>query len=87
MKYKIGQKVQTKRDLIRGEIVDAFEQYDTKYWINCKFGVIMALESELELTPEARLFSFLIRAWCFIKSDWIISVIIFGLGVLGGGLL
>ena len=87
MKYKIGKKVQTKRDLIRGEIVDAFEQEDTKYWIQYSYGVKTHLESELEPTPEAILFAFIIRSWSFIKSDLIISAIIFGLGILGGLIL
>jgi len=87
MKYKIGQKVQTKRDLIRGEIMAAFEQEDTKYWVQYNNVVKTHLESELELTPEAILCSFVLRAWAFIKSDWPISAIIFGLGFLGGLLL
>jgi len=84
MKYKIGQKVQTKRDLIRCEITAAFEQEDTKYWVQYSNVVKTHLESELELTPDERLLSFILRAWYFIKSDWLISAIVFGSGILGG---
>jgi len=88
MKYKIGQKVQDKRDLIRGRVIDYFEQKDPRYWIEDTRGLIYPfLESELELTPEAILLSFALRAWSFIKSDWLISAIIFGLGILGGLIL
>ena len=87
MKYHKGQKVQDKRDNIRGRVVDCFEQDDTKYWIAHNNGVATFLESELELVLEARLFAFILRAWKFIKSDWIVSAIIFGLGFIGGLLL
>lgn len=88
MKYKIGQKVQDRRDCIRGRVVDYFEQDDTKYYIKNRSGwTYIFLESELELVLEARLFEFILRAWSFIKSDWIVSAIIFGLGFLGGVLL
>ena len=87
MKYHKGQKVQDKRDNIRGRVVDYFEQDDTRYWIAHNNGVATFPESELELVLEARLFEFILRAWKFIKSDWVVSAIIFGLGFLGGLLL
>ena len=87
MKYHKGQKVQDKRDNIRGRVVDCFEQEDTKYWIEHNNGVVTFLESQLEPVIEARMFDFCKRAWKFIKSDWIVSAIVFGLGFLGGLLL
>ena len=87
MKYHKGQKVQDKRDNIRGRVVDYFEQEDTKYWIAHNNGIATFLESELEPVIEARVFDFILRAWNFIKSDWIVSTIIFALGFIGGLLL
>ena len=87
MKYHKGQKVQDKRDNIRGRVVDYFEQEDTKYWIAHNNGIATFLESELEPVIEARVFDFILRAWNFIKSDRIVSAIIFGLGFIGGILL
>ena len=87
MKYHKGQKVQDKRDLIRGRVVDYFEQDDTRYWIEHNNGVVTFLESELEPVIEERVFDFILRAWNFIKSDRIVSAIIFGLGFIGGILL
>lgn len=87
MKYKVGQKVQDKRDLIRGRIIDCFEQEDAKYWIAYSNGIKTYLESELELTPEARISRFLFRLWRYIRQDWCAALIIFGLGVLGGIIL
>ena len=87
MKYHKGQKVQDKRDNIRGRVVDYFEQDDTKYWIAHNNGVATFLESELEPVLEARLFEFILRTCRFIKSDWTVSAIIFGFGFLGGLLL
>ena len=87
MRYHKGQKVQDKRDNIRGRVVDYFEQEDTKYWIAHNNGIATFLESELEPVIEARVFDFILRAWNFIKSDWIVSAIIFGLGFFGGMLL
>lgn len=87
MRYHKGQKVQDKRDNIRGRVVDYFEQEDTKYWIAHNNGIATFLESELEPVIEARLLEFILRTWRFIKSDWIVSVIVFGLGFLGGMLL
>ena len=88
MKYHKGQKVQDKRDNIRGRVVDYFEQDDTRYWIKNRSGwTYIFLESELELVLEARLFEFILRAWNFIKSDWTVSAIVFGIGFLGGLLL
>jgi len=88
MKYHKGQKVQDKRDNIRGRVVDCFEQDDTKYWIRARSGYTYSfLESELEFVLEARLGEFIFRAWKFIKSDWTVSAIIFMIGVLGGILL
>ena len=87
MKYHKGQKVQDKRDNIRGRVVDCFEQDDAKYWIEHNNGVATFLESQLEPVIEDRLFAFILRLWKFIKSDWAVSAIIFGLGFLGGMLL
>ena len=87
MKYHKGQKVQDKRDNIRGRVIDYFEQEDTKYWIAYNNGVATFPESKLEPVFEARLFEFILRTWRFIKSDWIVSAIIFGFGFLGGLLL
>ena len=87
MRYHKGQKVQDKRDNIRGRVVDYFEQEDTKYWIAHNNGIATFLESELEPVIEARVFDFILRAWIFIKSDRIVSAIIFGLGFIGGLLL
>lgn len=87
MRYHKGQKVQDKRDNIRGRVVDYFEQEDTKYWIAHNNGIATFLESELEPVIEARVFDFILRAWNFIKSDRIVSAIIFGLGFIGGLLL
>ena len=88
MKYHKGQKVQDKRDNIRGRVVDYFEQDDTRYWIESQSGKNYCFpESKLEPVLEARLFEFMLRAYKFIKSDWIASAIIFGLGFLGGLLL
>ena len=88
MKYQKGQKVQDKRDMIRGVVVDYFEQDDTRYWIETQSGKNYCFtESKLEPVFEARLLEFILRACCFIKSDWTVSAIIFGLGFLGGLLL
>ena len=88
MKYKKGQTLQDKRDLIRGVVVDYFEQDDTKYYIKNRSGwTYIFLESELESVLEDRIFEFILRAWSFIKSDLIVSAIIFGLGFFGGLLL
>ena len=87
MKYRKGQRVQDKRDNIRGTICDSFDCSKPKYSVENKNGVYEFLESELELVLEARLFEFILRVWKFIKSDWIVSAIIFGLGFIGGLLL
>ena len=87
MRYHKGQKVQDKRDNIRGTICDSFDCSKPKYSIENKNGVYEFYESELELVLEARLFEFILRVWNFIKSDWIVSAIIFGLGFFGGMLL
>lgn len=88
MKYYKGQKVQDKRDNIRGRVVDYFEQYDTRYWIETQSGKNYCFqESKLEPVLEARLFEFILRTCRFIKSDWLVSAIICGLGFLGGLLL
>ena len=87
MRYHKGQKVQDKRDLIRGTICDSFDCSKPKYSVENKNGVYEFYESELELVLEARLFEFILRTWRFIKSDWIVSAIIFGLGFFGGMLL
>lgn len=87
MKYHRGQKVQDKRDNIRGIICDSFDCGRPKYSIENKNGVYEFYESELELVFEARLLAFILRAWKFIKSDWIVSAIIFALGFIGGLLL
>ena len=87
MKYHKGQKVQDKRDNIRGVIYDSFDCSKPKYSVENENGVYEFYESELEPVLEARLFAFILRAWKFIESDWIISAIIFGLGFLGGMLL
>lgn len=87
MKYHKGQKVQDKRDNIRGIICDSFDCSKPKYSVENKNGVYEFYESELELVLEARLFEFILLAWKFIKSDWIVSAIIFGLGFFGGMLL
>lgn len=87
MKYRKGQTLQDKRDLIRCVVVDYFEQDDTKYWLAHNNGVATFLESELEPVIEARVLEFILRAWSFIKSDLIVSAIIFGLGFFGGLLL
>ena len=87
MKYHKGQKVQDKRDNIRGPLCDSFDCSKPKYSVENKNGVYEFYESELELVLEARLFEFILRVWKFIKSDWIVSAIIFGLGFLGGLLL
>ena len=87
MKYHKGQKVQDKRDNIRGTICDSFDCSKPKYSVENKNGVYEFYEPELEPILEARLFEFILRACCFIKSDWLVSAIIFGLGFLGGLLL
>ena len=87
MKYHKGQKVQDKRDNIRGRVIDYFEQEDTKYWIAHNNGVVTFLESKLEPVLEARLLEFILRSCRFIKSVWIVSAITFGHGFLGGMLL
>ena len=87
MKYQKGQTLQDKRDLIRGVVVDYFEQDDTKYWLAHNNGVSTFLESELEPVIEARVLDFLKRVWYWCSSDWISTLIIFGLGVLGGAML
>ena len=87
MKYYKGQKVQDKRDNIRGTICDSFDCSKPKYSVENKNGVYEFYETELELVLEARLFEFILRTWKFIKSDWLVSAIIFGLGFLGGMLL
>ena len=88
MKYYKGQKVQDKRDNIRGRVVDYFEQDDTRYWIETQSGKNYCFpESKLEPVFEARLLAFILRTWRFIKSDWIVSAIIFALGFIGGLLL
>ncbi|MFK5282736.1 hypothetical protein ACI3PL_24535, partial [Lacticaseibacillus paracasei] len=87
MKYKIGQKLQDKRDLIRGRVVDYYEQDDTKYWIATKRGNLEFLESELEPVIEARVCDFCKRVWSWCLSDLISALVIFGLGFLGGILL
>ena len=84
MRYHKGQKVQDKRDNIRGTICDSFDCSKPKYYVENKNGVYEFYESELELVLEARLFEFILRVWNFIKSDWAVSAIIFGLGFLGG---
>lgn len=87
MKYKIGQKVQDKRDLIRGHVVDYFECGDTKYCLRNGISTFERLESELETIPEARALDFCKRVYNWCISDWISALVIFGLGVLGGVLL
>ena len=87
MKYHKGQKVQDKRDNIRGTICDSFDCSKPKYSVENENGVYEFYESELELVLEARLFEFILRTWKFIKSDWAVSAIIFGLGFFGGMLL
>ena len=87
MKYHKGQKVQDKRDNIRGTICDSFDCSKPKYSVENENGVYEFYESELEPVLEARLFEFILRTCRFIKSDWIVSAIIFGLGFLGGMLL
>jgi len=87
MKYKNGQKVQDKRDNIRGIVTDCFDCSKPKYYVKNSTGEYEFLESELELVLEARLLLFILRAWYFIKSDWLISAIIFGMGILIGLLL
>ena len=87
MKYHKGQKVQDKRDNIRGTICDSFDCSKPKYSIENKNGVYEFYESELEPVLEARLFEFILRTCRFIKSDWTVSAIIFGFGFLGGLLL
>ena len=87
MKYHKGQKVQDKRDNIRGTICDSFDCSKPKYSVENKNGVYEFYESELEPVLEARLFEFILRTWRFIKSDWTVSAIIFGFGFLGGVLL
>ena len=87
MKYHKGQKVQDKRDNIRGIICDSFDCSKPKYSVENKNGVYEFYESELELVLEARLFEFILRTWRFIKSDWIVSAVVFGLGFIGGLLL
>lgn len=87
MKYHKGQKVQDKRDNIRGVIYDSFDCSKPKYSVENKNGVYEFYEEELEPVLEARLLEFILRACCFIKSDWLVSAIIFGLGFLGGLLL
>ncbi len=87
MKYHKGQKVQDKRDNIRGTICDSFDCSKPKYSVENKNGVYEFYETELELVLEARLGEFILRSWKFIKSDWIVSTVVFGLGFLGGLLL
>ena len=87
MKYHKGQKVQDKRDNIRGTICDSFDCSKPKYSVENENGVYEFYESELEPVLEARLFEFILRTWRFIKSDWTVSAIIFGFGFLGGLLL
>ena len=87
MKYHNGQKVQDKRDFIRGRVVDFFEQDDTKYWIAHNNGIATFLESQLEPVPEARLGDFCRRVWSCICNDWISAFVIFVIGVFGGLLL
>ena len=87
MKYHKGQKVQDKRDNIRGRVVDYFEQEDTKYWIAHNNGIATFLESELEPVIEARVGDFCKRVWNWCLSDLISALVIFGLGFLGGILL
>ena len=87
MKYHKGQKVQDKRDNIRGTICDSFDCSKPKYSVENKNGVYEFYELELEPVLEARLLEFTLRACCFIKSDWLVSAIIFGLGFIGGLLL
>lgn len=84
MKYHKGQKVQDKRDNIRGVICDSFDCSKPKYSVENKNGVYEFYESELEPVLEARVFDFILRAWNFIKSDRIVSAIIFGVGFLLG---
>jgi len=87
MKYHKGQKVQDKRDNIRGTICDSFDCSKPKYSVENKNGVYEFYEPELEPILEARLFEFVLRAWKFIKSDWIVSAIVFVLGVVIGIIL
>jgi len=87
MKYHKGQKVQDKRDNIRGTICDSFDCSKPKYSVENENGVYEFYEEELEPVFEARLFEFILRAWKFIKSDWIVSAIVFVLGVVIGIIL
>lgn len=87
MKYRVGQKVQDKRDFIRGRIIDYFECSDTKYCIRNGISTFERLESELELIPEERVTYFIKRVCNFVSDDCISALVIFGLGVLGGVLL
>ena len=87
MKYHKGQKVQDKRDNIRGTICDSFDCSKPKYSVENKNGVYEFYETELGLVLEARLGEFILRAWKFIKSDWIVSAIVFVLGFVIGIIL
>ena len=87
MKYHKGQKVQDKRDNIRGTICDSFDCSKPKYSVENKNGVYEFYEEELELVFEARLLEFILRAWKFIKSDWIVSAVVFVLGFVIGIIL
>jgi len=87
MKYHKGQKVQDKRDNIRGTICDSFDCSKPKYSVENENGVYEFYEEELEPVFEARLFEFILRAWKFIKSDWIVSAVVFVLGVVIGIIL
>lgn len=87
MNYHKGQKVQDKRDNIRGVVFDSFDCSKPKYSVENENGLYEFYEEELEPVLEARLFEFILRVWKFIKSDWVISAIVFVLGVIIGIIL